>query len=183
MNAAFPRAAAFLGAAFFAYVVYGIYDAGRHDVPAPPKTTDIVFLHGSMNGQRITTRSWSADYDRIVSNADQTVLELERVRHGIIFKNGKPYLRVRAEHMSVNTISRDFTATGGMHVESIGTKPRRWFDTSSAAWTDSIQRMTMAHRVLIHNGTKEPLSVGSLTFDVKTGQIDLHAVDGPVRFK
>jgi len=183
VNPAYLRVAAFLGAAFLAYVAYGIYDAGRHDVPAPPKSTDIVFLRGSMTGHRITTRSWSADYERIVSNADQSVLELQRVRHGIIFKNGKPYLRVRAEHMSVNTISRDFTATGGIHVESIGSKLRRSFDTSSAGWIDSIQRLTMTHRILIHNGTKEPLSVGSLTFDVKTGQIDLRAVDGPVRFK
>ena len=171
------------GVAFAGYVAYGIYEAGLHDRPAPPSNSDIVFRHGNATGQRITTRSWSADYERIVSNADQTVLQLDNVRHGIIYKRGKPYLSVRAAHMTVNTVSRDFSVFGPLHVETVGVTPARSFDTSSANWNDGIQTLTLAHHIVIHNGSDDPLSVGSLTFDVKTGELEVHAIDGPVQFR
>ncbi len=183
MNRIVTRASWLAGLAFAGYVGYGIYEAGLHDRPPPPATTNIIFKDGSAVGQRIRTRSWSADYERIVSNADQTVLDLDTIRHGVIYRKGKPYLRVRAAHMTVNTVARDFTALGSLHVETVGAKLQRSFDTTSAVWNDGLQTLTLAKHIDIHTAHDAPLSVGSLSINVKTGQIELHQVAGAVRFK
>jgi hypothetical protein len=183
LRRAYARTGTFAAIAFVAYIAYGIYDAGLHDRPAPPANSDIIFKHGNVTGQRITTKSWSADYDKIVSNADQTVMQLDDVRNGVIFRNGKPYLRVRAAHMTVNTISRDFTATGPLHVETINAKDGRSFDTTDASWNDTTEMLTMTHHITIRSAHDATLSVGSLSLNVKTGEITLTAVNGPLRFK
>ncbi len=164
------RAAQIGGGAFLAYVVYGIYAAGLDERPPPPSSTNIVFKNGTATGHRIVSRSWSADYDHIQSNSDQTVLELDNVS-------------VRANHMSVNTESRDFNVSGPLHVETIDAKPHRSFDTTAAAWDDALQRLTLSKHVTVNTAGSAPLSIGSMTFDVKSGAIDITAIDGPVRFK
>jgi hypothetical protein len=181
VNAGIRRLALAAAVAFFAYVGYELYAAGLDERPPPPTTASLTFRDGRVVGHRIATRSWSADFDRIVSNADQTFLELDGVRNGTIYRAGKPYLHVSARHMAVNTISRDFTASGPIHVETIGAKPRRSFDTTSAAWSDSVQRLTLDKHIVVHNGTDAPLDVGSMTFEVRTGQIEVHDIDGPLR--
>jgi hypothetical protein len=171
------------GVLFVAYVIYGIYAAGLDERPPPPSSTDLTFREGHVAGHRITTPSWSADFDRIISNADQSVLDLSNVRNGTIYRGGKPYLHVRAEHMTVNTLSHDFTARGPVHVESVGGKTSRSFDTNSAVWNDSIQQLVLSKHIAIHDGSNGTLSVGSLQFDVRTGQIEVHDIDGPLLFK
>jgi hypothetical protein len=180
---AYVRIVVAVTTAFVTYVGYEIYAAGLDDRPPPPTSSSLTFHTGTITGHRITTRSWSADFDRIVSNTDQSVLELDDVRHGTIFKNGKPYLRVRASHLTVNTVSRDFTASGPFHVENVGAVPHRSFDTTSAIWVDAVQRLTLSKHIVIHNGDDPPLSVGSMTFSVRTGDIEVHDIDGPLKFK
>jgi hypothetical protein len=148
--------------ATLAYMGYGIYDAGRDERPAPLANTSIQFSKGHASGQRVKFRSWSADYDKIVSNADQTILDIQNVRNGTIYKNGKPYMHVRAAHMTVNTITHDFAESGPMHAETVGSTPARSFDTDSAVWNDALE---------------------TLTLDIKTGAIDIRDIDGPVRLK
>ncbi len=172
-----------LGLALVALFAYGIYDAGRDEKAPPPANSQIVFKDGHVDGQKLRFKSWSADYDKMVTNADQTILDVENVRNGIVLKNGKPYLRIRAKHMTVNTLSKDFSATGSLHVETAGAMPARTFDTASAVWSDAAQRLTLAHRVVIHSGADEPLTLGSLTFDVKTGNVEMRDVTGPLRLK
>lgn len=166
-----------------AYAGYGVYRAGLNESPPPPTNQQIVFRNGIANGQRITTKSWTADYDRIVSNADQTVLELDGVRNGVIFRAGKPYLRVTATHLSVNTISHDFSATGPIYAETLSSRPPRSFDTTSAIWNDGTQTLSLSQHVTIRTGAAHPLEVGSLTLVVKTGQLEMRDVAGPIRFK
>ncbi|GAC1310508.1 MAG: hypothetical protein NVS2B3_10480 [Vulcanimicrobiaceae bacterium] len=168
--------------ALVVFLSVGIYEAGRDERPPPPANSQIVFKHGFANGQKLHFKSWSADYEKIVSNADQTILELVRVRNGTIYKNGRPYLHVRAERMSVNTISRDFSAEGPLHVESIGVVPARSFDTSSAVWSDATQKLTLSRRIVVHSGADAPLVVGSLVLDVRSGDIVIRDVAGPIRF-
>ena len=177
------RAILFAVLAVFAFFGVEIYRAGLHESAPPPTTTQVVFNKGSASGRRIGTRSWSADYDHVLSNGDQTVLDLDGVKNGIIYKDGKPYLHMRAEHMSVNTISHDFSATGPLHIETVSHRPPRSFDTTSAVWYDAAKRLTLTQRITIHSGAEAPLSVGSLTFDVKGGQLEMHDVAGAVNFK
>ncbi|GAC1309710.1 MAG: hypothetical protein NVSMB19_23580 [Vulcanimicrobiaceae bacterium] len=164
------------------YVGIGVYEAGRNERLPPPANSQIVFKNGRANGQRLRFKSWSADYDKIISNADQTILQLENVHNGTIYKNGKAYLHVRAAHMTVNTVSRNFTANGPLHVETVGTTPARSFETTSAIWSDAAQKLTFAQRIVIHSGADDPLTVGSLTLDVKSGNVDIRDVTGPIHY-
>ena len=159
----------------------GIYRAGLDEVPPPSKDAQIVFHGGKAYGRRISTRSWSADYDRIVSNADQTILSVDGVRHGVIYKKGRPYLRVRAEHMTVNTVSHDFSVSGYMKAQTVAPAQKRTFETTSAVWSDSAQLLTLDHRVVIRTAGQRPLSLASARFNVRTGDLDVRAIDGPIR--
>jgi len=183
VSATVVRVAIVVGVVIAALFGYGVYRAGLNETPPPPSDQQIVFHNGRANGQRITTKSWTADYDRVVSNQDQTALELDGVRNGTIFRNGKPYLHVHADHLSVNTVSHDFTASGPIHVETVSAKPPRSFDTTSAIWNDAAQLLTLSQHVTIRTGAKSPLQVGSLSFSIKTGNLEMHDISGPVRFK
>lgn len=166
-----------------AYVGIGIYLAGRNELPSPPANPAVVFHQGVANGRRIQFPSWSADYDRIVTNADQTVLNVDGVHDGIIYRKGKPYLRVRAAHFTVNTVTHDFSAIGPIDAQTIGSKPQRSFQTTSAVWSDAAQQLTMAQPVRIDTGAEAPLKVGSLTLNVRTGEVTVHKIAGPIRLK
>ncbi len=169
--------------ALTAFLAAGIYLAGRNELPAPPANPAVVFRQGSANGRRISFPSWSANYDRIVTNQDQTVLNVDGVRDGLIYKKGKPYLRVSAAHFTVDTLSHDFAAAGRLRVETVGTEPKRSFETTSAVWSDATQILTMAQPVRIDTGADAPLYVASLSINVRTGDIVLHKIAGPIRLK
>ncbi|MDQ2909112.1 MAG: hypothetical protein M3R44_07170 [Candidatus Eremiobacteraeota bacterium] len=169
------------GFAFAAYVAIGIYRAGENELPPPSADTRIVFKGGAITGRRIATRSWSADYDRIVSNADQTLLNVEGIHNGIVFKKGRPYIRIRAARMVVNTTTHDFTMSGALHAQTIGTHPPRSFDTTSAIWNDARQELTLDKPVVFHSGAGDPLTIARAVFDVKTGVLDVHGLSGPIR--
>ena len=85
--------------------------------------------------------------------------------------------------MTVNTVTRDFTVSDRLHVESVASHPPRSFDTTSAHWSDAQQRLVLDRPVQIHTGAGDPLLVSSLVFNVKTGEIEVHGISGPVRFK
>ncbi len=153
-----------------AWLVAGVYLAGRDEQSAPPNNIPAIFQGGA------------ASYDKMVANADQTQLELDGVHDGIIYKKGKPYLLVRARHMTVNTITHDFSARGPIHVETASGNPKREFDSTAADWSDSTQKLSLPEPIEIRSGAKEPLFVGSLEFNVRTGEIELHYIRGAVRF-
>jgi len=165
------------------WLAVGVFLSGRDEINPPPNGTPAVFNGGHAVGQRVDFRSWSADYDKLITNADQTVLDLQGVHNGIIFKNGKPYLRVRAAHMTINTLTRDFSATGPIHVETVRSNPRRTFDTTAATWSDATQHLSLPRRIEIHSGARAPLYVGSMDFDLRNGQLELHHVHGAIRVK
>jgi hypothetical protein len=171
------------GALLAAYVIAGVYLAGGGDVAVPPATSPVIFNEGKALGHRLKGRSWTAQYDRIVSSSDQTRLELDGVHDTIIFKDDKPYLRVRAKHMTVNTVTHDFAATGAIHIETVDPKRKQTFDTDSASWADAAQHLALPHEVTVGTGAERPLLVGSVQLDVKSGEIQLRNVRGGVQFK
>ena len=162
-------------------VTIGIYRAGDHELPAPNTNADVIFHGGTAVGRRIATKSWSASYDRVVSNADQTMLVVDGVHDGVIDKKGKPYLRVSAQHVTVNTISHDMVITGPLHVETIGHDPARSFDTDGANWNDGMQLLTLPKRVTVHTKNDPPVVFSSATFNIKTGEIVMNDFAGKIR--
>ena len=171
------------GGALVAYLGYGIWAAGREDLILPQSNGPVLFKQGSAIGQRLEGRSWSVDYERISTSSDQVSLDLYGVKHGIIFRDGKPYLGVTAKRLTINTVTRDFNASGKLHIETLGKKPVRTFDTEAANWSDSQRTLTIPDRAKIGTGASLPLLVGSAVFNVRTGELEMHQVAGAVRFK
>jgi hypothetical protein len=166
--------------AFLAFVVVQVYLAGREEVPPPQTAAPVVLSSGLARGERITTHSWSIDYDRITTSADQTFVSADGVRDGIIYKNGKPYLRVRAAHVNVNMVTHDFNAAGPVHVESVSRKNFHAFDTTSAVWTEAAQRLDLSQPIVVTSpGTT--LHVQKLSLDVRTGRLHIDHPDGSFR--
>ena len=172
------------------YVGWGIYAAGLDERPAPSPQTAAQFTSGEAAGRRslcsgagktCSAPSWSAKYDRIVASADQSLLDLYGVHDGLIYKKGKPYLRVDADHMTVNVGSKDFSAIGKLHIETVGSKPSRSFDTTSAVWNNAQQTLDLTQRSVVRTSGDAPFTVGRLTVDLKSGDIDVHDVAGEVR--
>jgi lipopolysaccharide export system protein LptA len=166
-----------------AYLGVGIYRAGLNELPPPSSSAQVTFYHGTANGERVESKSWSADYDTIVANQDQTIFQAQNVRHGVIYRKGKPYLRVRAQHMTVNMVSHDFAADGPVHVETVDAHPRRAFDTNSAVWNEAQQTLTLSGPLRISTGAPYPLRADRLTVNVGSGKLELIHVSGTIRFK
>ena len=170
------------GVAAAALLAYAIWDAGRNERPPPGADTNITMNACKLYGERIKFRSWSATCERATANNDQSILDIYGVRDGLIFKDKKPVYAVRAEHLSVNTISHDFSATGPVHIESLAKKIVESFDTDQASWNDASQRLTLPHTTTIHSGANAPLVVGSLVIDVHSGDVDVTDVKGSIKF-
>jgi len=172
------------GALLLGYVAAGVYVAGLEQTGPPPNNTAVTLHSGCARGERVNGRSWTACYGRIVTSADQTVLELYDVSEGVIFKDKKPYLRVQAKHMTVNALTHDFSATGEITIQSADPVAiHRTFETDAATWSDATQKLVLPHKSTVDSGADRPLSVGSMTLDVKSGDVQLNNVAGAVRIK
>ena len=164
----------------FAYGVLRVYLAGFDALPPPQNSVPVVVGHGIARGERLTSHSWSIDYDKITTSEDQTFVTVDGVRNGIVYKNGKPYLKIRAAHVSVNMVTHDFTATGPIHIESLNKQKPRSFDTNSATWTDASQQLELSSPIVVTSpGTS--LHVQRLSLDVRTGRLHLEHIDGTLR--
>jgi hypothetical protein len=162
------------------FVATQIYLAGRNEMTPPQTTAPVVLDTGIARGERVKAHSWSIDYKKVTTSADQTFITVDGVRDGIIYQKGKPYLRVRAAHANVNMITHDFVASGPVHVESVSHKDFHAFDTTSAVWTEAAQRLDLSQPVVITSpGTT--LHVQKLSVDVRTGALHLEQPNGSFR--
>jgi hypothetical protein len=169
-------------AALAVYVVVGIILAGRDTPSLPPVTQSIDLKGGHILGNRITTKSWSFDYDHAQLSPDGTIGSVDGVRNGIVFKKGKPHLRISAEHISVNTQTLDFTALGKVHVERIDDPEKRSFDTDLVVWTNNAKIVRMDHPAYVHTG-KNTLRLDGVTINFDTDQVHFEKMGGAVEIK
>ena len=130
------RLALVAGLAFGVYVVVEIVLAGGGTPPLPPNQSPIDLRGGHVLNNHIATKSWSFDYDHARLSPDGLSGSVDGVRNGIVFRKGKPYLRISAKHVQLNIQSLDFTAVGKVHVERIDDPERRAFDTDLVTWTN-----------------------------------------------
>ena len=182
MNRILKRWLIGLGIAFFVFIVGGIYLAGRDEVNPPLATGPVVLSKGLARGERVESHSWSLDYQKITTSPDQTLVTLDGIRNGVIFRKGKPYLHIRASHVNVNMVTHDFSASGPIHIESAGPHDKHFhaFDTTEIAWTDGDQRLDMEEPIIITSpGTS--LHVQKLSLDVRTGSLHIDQPDGSFR--
>ncbi|MBC5811074.1 MAG: hypothetical protein GIW95_09550 [Candidatus Eremiobacteraeota bacterium] len=171
------------GALVLVWIVVEVYRAGLNEKGPPPAAPPAQFKAGAGLGERLKGRSWTVKYDKITSNPEQTLIDLEGVHDGVIYKSDKPYLKVRATRMTVNMVTKDFAASGTLHIETFSKDPHRSFDTTSATWNNASQRLVLPNRSTIDTGAEVPLLVDSATLDVKTGDVQLNKVTGAVKLK
>lgn len=168
------------GAALLVYVIVEVILAGRGTPPLPSNQSGITLHGGHVQGNRISTKSWSFDYKSAQLSPDGTTGTVDGVRNGIVLRKGKPYLRVSAEHISVDTQSLNFTAIGKVHVVMIGDPQHRSFDTDLVIWTNGAKLLRMDHPSYVHSAD-QTLKLQNVTINFDTGQIHLGGISGGVQ--
>lgn len=167
---------------FLGWVVFEVVLAGRDTPEIPPMSRGIDLRGGHISSNRITTKSWSFDYTHAQLSPDGTTGTVDGVRNGIVFKKGKPYLRVSAEHIGVNTQSLDFTAIGKVHVERVNDPEQRSFDTDLVIWTNNAKLVRMDHPSYVHTAGNT-LRLDSVTINFDTDEIHFGKIGGGVELK
>lgn len=179
---AWKRAAIVAGALLVVWVTVEVILAGTGPAPMPPSSISMDLHGGHVLNNRIATKSWAFDYDHARLSPDGTSGSVDGVRNGIVFRKGKPYLRISAEHIQLDIASLDFTAIGKVHVETIDDPQRRAFDTDLVTWTNDAKLLRMKHPAYVHtNGQTLRIDGITVDFDANTvhlgkigGQVDLH---------
>jgi hypothetical protein len=167
------------GIAFGVFVIGGVVLAGR-DIPLiPPSTQPMTLKGGRINGTHISTKSWSFDYEHAQLSPDGTMGTIDGVRNGVVYRKGKPYLKISAEHVSLNTSTLDFTATGRVHVERLKGGDARSFDTDLVIWTNGAKLLHLDHPSYVRtNG--QVLKIENVTMDFEKDVLHLGKIDGNV---
>ncbi len=169
--------AAIAGGALAIWLIVGVILAGFGTPPLPPDQTGITLRGGRVQGNRITTKSWSFDYHDAQLSADGTTGTVEGVHDGIVFKHGKRYLKISAERISIDTMSLNFTAIGKVTVVLIDDPLKRSFDTDLVTWTNATKLLQMQHRSYLRAGS-QTLAFSSITIDFGKDQIHFGSIGG-----
>ena len=168
------------GTALVVWIIAGIVLAGR-DLPPFPSSQQTIDLHGGhVQNNRITTKSWSFDYTHAQLSADGSSGNIDGVRNGVVFRKGKPYLKIAAEHIAVNITSLDFTAIGKVHVDRIDDPDRRSFDTDLVEWTNNAKLLRLDHPSYVHTGD-ETLRLDNVKINFDTNDIQFGKIGGSVQ--
>lgn len=168
-----------LGIALFAIFTEGVVLSGR-DLPPPPGSEPVILGAGGVTAHKMSTKSWSLYYDKAQTSPDGSQAEIDGIHDGVFYKNGKPYITISARHVSVNTLSNDFTATGRVHITQL--KPgalARSFDTDLIVWTNATKTVTLSHPSIIKTGDAT-MTVDSMTINVDTGAIHVGKIGGKI---
>jgi lipopolysaccharide assembly outer membrane protein LptD (OstA) len=161
--------------AFAAWVTWGIVHAGGPVLNVG--TTAVSELErGHAEGRRVNAKAWSLDYSKIIEAPDGSTATLYDVRHGEIFRAGKPYVSVRADSVVVNTISNDFSANGHVVLTENDGKHKRLFRSERALYNGIPQILTLPSAVHIESDGMTA-SFDHAIVNLKTGSMQLGRID------
>jgi hypothetical protein len=162
------------------WIVVGIMLAGRN-APPPPGAEPITLRGGRVTGNHVSTRSWTFDYRKAQMSPDGILATLDGVKNGILYKKGKPYLSLAAQHVSLNTQTFDFTATGDVHVEALHPSDgiAKSFDTDLVQWMNATKLLQLPHPSLFRSNG-QALKVATITVDFNKSDIHLGKITGNV---
>lgn len=167
------------GLLFLTWVVVEVVLAGRGTPPLPPGQMPIDLRGGHVLNNHIATKSWSFDYDHARLSPDGMSGSVDGVRNGIVFRKGKPYLRISAKHIQLNIASLDFTAVGKVHIERINDPEKRAFDTDLVTWTNDAKLLSMPHPSYVHSGG-QVLRIDGITVNFDDDTVHLGKLNGRV---
>lgn len=173
------RLAVGAGVALGIYVVVEIVLAGGGAPPPPPNQAPIDLRGGHVLNNHISTKSWSFDYAHARLSPDGLSGSIDGVRNGIVFRKGKPYLRISAKHVQLNIDTLDFTAVGKVHIERINDPQRRSFETDLVTWTNDAKILRMSHPAYIRSGDQS-LRIDGISVNFDDNTVHLGKVSGGV---
>jgi hypothetical protein len=162
---------------FLAFVAFGIYQAGG-DVPPPNTTPETKLTAGHAEGRRVDGQpSWSLDYERVIASSDSTIATLYNVRHGQLYKHGKPYMKMVAKQVVVNTLSNDFVVTGPLELTEDDGKHQRRLTSDAANYSGALQTLILSHPAKISSDGAR-VTVASATVNFRSGDMNFGPLVG-----
>lgn len=169
------------GSVLTIWLVIGLILAGRDDMPEPPTNPPIVLQGGNVRGgnHTISSRSWTLSYDRGQFSPDGVMGTLDGVHDGVIYRKGKPYIRLDARHVALNAQTLDFTAIGSVHIQMLNDPFHRSFDTDYVSWTNDAKMLQMQHPSYLHVGG-QTLKISTIDIDFSKNQVHLGALNGSI---
>ena len=168
-----------LAIAVVAIFTEGVVLSGS-DMPPPPGAQAVILGKGGVTAHRMSTKSWSLYYDKAQTSPDGSQADIDGIHNGVFYKNGKPYITISARHVSVNTVSNDFTATGDVHITQLKSGGlARSFDTDLIVWSNATKTITLSHPSLIKTGAST-MTVARMSINVDTGAVHLGKVGGTI---
>lgn len=174
------RIALWGGIALALFVAVEVVVAGIGAPPLPPSQSGITLKGGHVSGNKISTKSWSFDYASAQLSPDGTTGSVQGVRNGIVLRHGKPYLKISAAQITLDTTSLNFTAIGKVHVEFIDDPAKRSFDTDLVQWTNSAKMLVMDHPSYLHTGD-QTLKIENLSVDFDKNVVHVGKIGGAIR--
>ncbi len=175
-----------LGTAIGALTVYVVVElilAGKGLPVMPPTGAPIMLREGEVRGSNhvVASRSWRFSYDRGQLSPDYATGTLDGVHDGIVYRKGKPYLRLDARHVSLNAQTLDFTAVGMVHIQMLDDPYHRSFDTDYVEWSNNAKLLQMIHPSYLHVGG-QTLKISSISVDFDKNEVHLGKIEGSVNF-
>jgi hypothetical protein len=167
--------AALVAVAVLAWVAYETVHAGS-DVPAPATQGLTQLSGGRASDKRVDGKSWSLDYDSATMSADGSTADIEHIRDGVIMRNGKPYMHVRAQHITANLALNDFVVTGPVTFDEVGGLGRTLV-TNGAHYLGFSHTLELPNRTTIRSGPVR-LVVDHATVNFATGETTLGRIVG-----
>jgi hypothetical protein len=163
--------------AFLAWVGFEIGRAGGEMQVGRIAAPDVM-SHGKVTGKRLDGRAWSLDYDTVTMSPDGSVATIGHVRDGRIHRAGKPDVLIKADGVTVNTITNDLVVSGPVEVEeTIAPGRLRTFKTVGARYVGATRVMDLEHSATITDaGTT--IVVAGATVDFRTGDVKLGRIEG-----
>ena len=167
--------AALVAAAVLGWIAWQTIHAGA-DIPSQRSTSQTQLSGGSANDKRLDGKSWSLDYDTATLSPDGSLAEVDNVHDGVILRDGKPYMRMMAKHVSANLAANDFVVTGPVSFTEIGGQHRELF-TDHAHYSGGTHTLFLDHPTTIHAGAMS-FHVATAVVNFNTGETKMGRITG-----
>lgn len=168
-------AGALIASALLAWIGWQTIHAGA-DIPSQRTQAQTQLSGGSANDKRIDGKSWSLDYANATLSPDGSLAEIDNVHDGVILRDGKPYMHMKAKHVSANLAANDFVVTGPVSFNEVGGQ-RRQLDTDEAHYSGSVHTLYLDRPTTIR-ASGMTFRVARAEVNFTTGETKLGRIKG-----
>ncbi|HEX3467841.1 MAG TPA: hypothetical protein VHT05_07180 [Candidatus Elarobacter sp.] len=166
-----------LALAFLAWVGFEIGAAGSEIQVARTAGPDTL-TNGTVHGKRIDRKAWSLDYDTLTMSSDGTLFTIAHVRDGRIHRAGKPDILMRADGVTVNTVTNDLTIAGQVtFTEDMGGGRVRTFKSVGGTYGGATRILDFEHPSTITD-SGATVTVAKMSINFRTGDSSFGRIEG-----